>query len=84
MFMQICEYDRLHRIGRTKFIYQDGREERHEQRAYSRREILNMIDAADFEILDSFGHFDMSPQDDNSLRYFLILGNREQSTSPIL
>ena len=69
MFMQICEYDRLHRIGRTNFIYQGLREERHEQRAYSCREILDMIDAAGFEILDSFGHFDMSLQDGDSLRY---------------
>jgi SAM-dependent methyltransferase len=73
IFEQICEYDNENRIAHTKFIYQDGQQEIHEQKAYSRREILEMIDETGFEILDSFGNFDMSPQDDESLRYVFIL-----------
>jgi ubiquinone/menaquinone biosynthesis C-methylase UbiE len=78
IFEQVCEYDREERIARTTFIYEDGQQEIHEQKAYSLKEILEMIDETGFEILDSFGNFDMSPQDEESLRYVFILRSKSR------
>lgn len=72
-FEQRCEYDPIDRMARTTLIYEDGQQEIHEQRAYTRQALLEMIRAGEYEILEAFGNFDMSPQTDESLRYVFIL-----------
>jgi len=72
-FIQYRNYDSITRIATTRFLFSDGTNEVHMQRAYESEEIQELLHQAGFTIIHSYGGFQGEPFTEQSYRYIGVV-----------